>query len=262
MHHHSATMDRQMMTMMRQSSSHYDLFVHKKQSLLCNSFCFVTPTINRYSFTLHSLKLTDTKMKFSSHAVRSLAIVMAAGGSTSSFPLATHHLAFASFTNVKRSPSQVGTFGVIRMPTSKSFSKRLATTQTSDDTSPSSFPTWSYENHCPSMEWNSLHNVTVTTTTNLQTTATANQLILLGVHNKTLTGMAKTLDDDLKGALTDLLKLKAFKGKAGMTTPTVRVLKENGVVRADIYVYVFIWNGTDMFAPLCFVDKNSQIHKF
>jgi len=168
-------------------------------------------------------------MKFSSHAVRSLAIVMAAGGSTSSFPLATHHLAFASFTNVKRSPSQGGTFGVIRMPTSKSFSKRLATTQTSDDTSPSSFPTWSYENHCPSMEWNSLHNVTVTTTTNLQTTATANQLILLGVHNKTLTGMAKTLDDDLKGALTDLLKLKAFKGKAGMTTPTVRVLKENGV---------------------------------
>ncbi|GAX17060.1 leucyl aminopeptidase [Fistulifera solaris] len=109
------------------------------------------------------------------------------------------------------------------------------------------FPTWSFDKPNAAMEWNDVLDVTMSSGSSSE----AVDLLVIGVSPPakaekeedddeeeeeatdkepepiTLTGSAKSLDDDLSGALTDMLKdhAKSFKNGAtvGGTTPTLRV---------------------------------------
>jgi len=105
------------------------------------------------------------------------------------------------------------------------------------------FPTWSFENHCTSMEWNKLHPFKLTATNDLA--YEDSDLIILGIYGSTqndeeneeeckvvLSGIAKKIDADLGGTLTEIIDDNAKKFKAGskegLTTPTIRVPNQDG----------------------------------
>jgi hypothetical protein len=144
-----------------------------------------------------------------------------------------------------------------------------------------SFPTWSFDKPCGSMEWNDLVTATLSASTNT-TSYQASDLVLIGVYpppkkatttddektkgvdeedeeeeeegeeatidKKTpeiqLVGLAKQLDEQMGGALTELLveNHKSFKhgASAGSTTPTLRFVNGNGKVSTTEYEIIFV----------------------
>ncbi len=125
-----------------------------------------------------------------------------------------------------------------------------------------SFPTWSFDKPCGSMEWNDLVTATLSASTNTSSYQDSD-LVIIGVYppkkeDKTegaaeeeeedeeaddkktpdiqLVGLAKELDEKMGGALTELLveNHKAFKhgASAGSTTPTLRFANGSGKVRS------------------------------
>ena len=115
-----------------------------------------------------------------------------------------------------------------------------------------SFPTWSFDKPCTSIEWNALVPVELTATTEM--TYEDSDLIIVGIYAPesaddesnddamdgaepppvNLTGKAKEIDDSLGGILSQVINdnAKTFKAgaKAGSMTPTVRVANPGGKV--------------------------------
>jgi hypothetical protein len=141
-------------------------------------------------------------MKFPTHAVRSL-IFLASVSSSRGFGVSV---------GVARSLSN----------------SRLAFTRSYAVTTSAPFTTWTFDKPCDAMDWNALNPIALKASETLEESS---DLILMGVYNKTLTGVAKTMDESLAvaGAFTKLLEQKSFKGKAGMVTPTLRVVVEGKV---------------------------------
>ena len=117
-----------------------------------------------------------------------------------------------------------------------------------------SFPTWSFDKPCQSMEWNSLVETTLSIASADKAAVEDADLVIIGVYapakddtdddeeekeeeepTVTLSGIAKEIDDSLGGAISELMldNAKAFKhgASAGTTTPTARVISANGKVR-------------------------------
>lgn len=116
-----------------------------------------------------------------------------------------------------------------------------------------SFSTWSFDKPCGSMAWTELVKASITAGTTYEDA----DLVLVGVMappaeekddddyeddvpTVEFTGMARTLDLSLSGALTELCEenAKTFKNgaTAGSTTPTLRVLTPGGKVSATTVV--------------------------
>lgn len=166
-----------------------------------------------------------TEMKFTNAAVRTMALVAAMR--------ATSVQGFGSST---RTPM------IRRVATSSTWLQAAKKDQ--------SFPTWSFDKPCTSIEWNELAPVdlSITSEKNYQ----ESDLVMVGVFAPTteeedddeateekstpieLSGLAKEIDDSLGGALKELMEenSKAFKGgaQAGSTTPTLRVRGADGKV--------------------------------
>ena len=104
----------------------------------------------------------------------------------------------------------------------------MAFTRSYAVTTPTPFTTWTFDKPCDAMDWNALNPIALKASETLEESS---DLILMGVYNKTLTGVAKTMDESpaVAGAFTKLLEQKSFKGKAGMVTPTLRVVVEGKV---------------------------------
>jgi len=129
-----------------------------------------------------------------------------------------------------------------------------------------SFPTWSFDKHCATMEWNAVSEavLTVESADDLAAATASADLIMIGIQAPpkaqedsdaesddddddadadetpvTLTGMAAELDESLGGALSGFLQehAKTFKGgaKMGAMTPTLRVVA-NGTSKRYIVV--------------------------
>jgi hypothetical protein len=102
------------------------------------------------------------------------------------------------------------------------------------------FPTWSFDGPCPSMEWSELSTASLVVQGDKEETEEDFDLILVGIAAPkadsttdaeatpvVLTGAARDIDQQLDGALTDLMQecVKTFKnGTLGATTPTLRVV--------------------------------------
>lgn len=140
-------------------------------------------------------------MKFHTHALRSLALLAGVSSLTRAFS--------------------------VGRPSSAAFLRTVTPHFAVTDPNLSPFRTWTFDTPCDSMAWNSLTTATISTTLTLNEES---DLILLGVHNKTLTGLAQTIDEQLNGAFTELIQKKSFKGKVGNTTPMIQVFT-NGKVR-------------------------------
>lgn len=128
-----------------------------------------------------------------------------------------------------------------------------------------SFPTWSFDKHCPSMEWTELVETTLTASSSAAEDKSAvvdnGDLIMIGVYAPakdddddgdkddkseeppviSLTGMAAEIDQNLGGALSDVMadNHKAFQhgATAGATTPTLRVMV-NGKVNTCLLCFI------------------------
>jgi leucyl aminopeptidase len=111
-----------------------------------------------------------------------------------------------------------------------------------------SFPTWSFDKPCKSMEWSKISNVALTSESDLSTLEENADLVIIGVTAPAkadddddekseekeepvvlaLQGTAKSIDEGLNGALSDLLAetVKSFKNgaKMGSFTPTLRAV--------------------------------------
>jgi len=143
------------------------------------------------------------------------------------------------------SPTAVSTFPLPRIP----FFQRSTTTMTSAPSeSGGSFPTWSFDEPCKSMEWTDL----VPAKLELGTVEKAD-LVIVGVMapakadddeeedsddqdpEPVLTGAVKDLDATYQGAIADFMaeNSKSFKNGAsiGSTSPTFRVLGADGTQR-------------------------------
>lgn len=115
-----------------------------------------------------------------------------------------------------------------------------------------SFPTWSFDKPCQSMEWNQLVEAGLSVGTADKAAVEDADLVMIGVYapakddedddeeekeeeepTVSLNGLAKEIDDSLGGALTELMldNAKAFKhgAGAGTTTPTARVISDGKV---------------------------------
>ena len=118
------------------------------------------------------------------------------------------------------------------------------------------FNTWSFDNACDTMEFNRIATASLTATGDM-TKVDDSDLIILGIYGPSkesedeeeeenddkdkevpqpeLVGKAKQLDDELGGAITEIMmeNYKAFKhgGKAGGTTPTLRIASIGSKVR-------------------------------
>ena len=100
----------------------------------------------------------------------------------------------------------------------------------------SSFPTWTFDQACQTMEWNSLHPSQLTITSTPPTDST--DLLILGITGTkdddnendapSLEGMALALNTALDGLLVHVMEenSKGFQkgGKVGASTPTVRLV--------------------------------------
>ena len=166
-------------------------------------------------------------MKFPTHSVRSLIFLASI----------TSSRGFGGLTGVAKTSCN-------HIRSSMAFTRSYAVT----NKSPPPFTTWTFDEPCNSMDWNTLHPVELTATEVLDSSS---DLILMGVFNKTLTGIAKTTDESpaLAGALTKLLELKSFKGKAGMVTPILRVVADGKVSDSSFFfgkkvqLYWFFFGG-------------------
>ena len=126
------------------------------------------------------------------------------------------------------------------------------------------FKTWTFDNSCDTMEFNRLISATMSVGGDLSVVDDSD-MVVLGIYGPpkesnddddddeeeksendsvpepSLTGKAKELDEELGGALTEILieNYKAFQhgGKAGSTTPVVRLAskdtKVSGMVRDE-----------------------------
>ena len=109
-----------------------------------------------------------------------------------------------------------------------------------------SFPTWSFDKPCTSMEWNELVPATLTATADMSSNS---DLIIVGIYAPAsndeddedapeapvvLQGAAKAIDETLGGILSEVINdnSKTFKAgaSAGSMTPTVRVATPGGKV--------------------------------
>ena len=118
-----------------------------------------------------------------------------------------------------------------------------------------SFPTWSYDKPCQTMEWTELVETTLSVAAADKAAVEGSDLVMIGVYAPAkddeeddeeddkeddkepptiaLTGMAADIDKDLGGALSELMadNDKDFKhgATAGSTTPTLRVIVDGKV---------------------------------
>ena len=155
-------------------------------------------------------------MKFHTHTLRSLALLTGVSSLTRAFS--------------------------VGRPSSAAFLRTANPHFAVADPNLSPFRTWTFDTPCASMAWNSLPSATISTTLTLNETS---DLILLGVHNKTLTGLAKSIDEQLQGAFTEMVQKKTFKGKVGNTTPMIQVFVNGKVRRFKQYTYTH-----KLFCPL------------
>ena len=124
-------------------------------------------------------------MKFHTHTLRSLALLTGVSSLTRAFS--------------------------VGRPSSAAFLRTANPHFAVADPNLSPFRTWTFDTPCASMAWNSLPSATISTTLTLNETS---DLILLGVHNKTLTGLAKSIDEQLQGAFTEMVQKKNIQGKS------------------------------------------------
>jgi hypothetical protein len=107
-----------------------------------------------------------------------------------------------------------------------------------------SFPSWTFDKPCTTIEWNELSSVSLSATTDISSLQDS-ELVVVGIFAPlpaddddaleegadppvvSLTGKAKELDDSIGGILTEVINdnSKTFKAgaKAGAMTPTIRV---------------------------------------
>lgn len=118
-----------------------------------------------------------------------------------------------------------------------------------------SFPTWSFDKPCQTMEWTELVETTLAVAAADKAAVAGSDLIMVGVYapatddddeevddkepTVALTGMAADMDKDLGGALSDVMKdnHKDFKlgATAGSTTPTIRVVVDGKTKRYVVF---------------------------
>jgi Cytosol aminopeptidase family, catalytic domain len=111
---------------------------------------------------------------------------------------------------------------------------------------PKSFPTWTYDEACKTMEWSLLCNATLSIQSDASSFEDDADFVLIGVptppKNDTadeeedsndaiatkleLDGVAKKIDASLENALSDLIEESSFKAKSGSSTPTLRAAKK------------------------------------
>ena len=114
-----------------------------------------------------------------------------------------------------------------------------------------SFPTWTFDNACQTMEWNELHASELSISTNGEDVNKSTDLLIMGiictpeatdeVSAPSLTGPVKDLDDSLEGALSTAMSdnYKSFKhgAKAGASTPTLRLVGSAGAKVSQNMMY-------------------------
>ena len=102
------------------------------------------------------------------------------------------------------------------------------------------FPTWTFDKACPSMEWTPLSSVSITLTANVTADQTLTDLIVLPVETPSgedkeleLQGLAAQIDSSLvSAALAGVLKEQAKPlAKRGGTSPAVRVVADGKVTK-------------------------------
>lgn len=91
-----------------------------------------------------------------------------------------------------------------------------------------SFPTWSFDEACASIQWTETSSITIEATTDKETSA---DLVLIGIFAKkdkdgphVLADSAKAVDESIDGALSEILEENqmSFQGAAGTISPTYR----------------------------------------
>ena len=106
------------------------------------------------------------------------------------------------------------------------------------------FPSWTFEKHCPRMVWNQLARTELTVGKDHLEDA---DLVILGVMDHELQGFAKTIDQGLHGALSELLEHDDDKKKlekVGGTSPTIRVFQQ-GVNKTKRYALMSLGKTTN-----------------
>lgn len=115
-----------------------------------------------------------------------------------------------------------------------------------------SFPTWTFDNACQTMEWNELHASQLSISTNADDVNKSTDVLILGVicspeateeaSTPSLMGPVKEFDDALDGALTTALSenFKSFKNgaKVGASTPTLRLVGSGGAKVSSFFLPV------------------------